>query len=47
MGQIKNASSELSRAKNIAATLGVKRAASYLHTRGYSIECALWLLCRK
>jgi hypothetical protein len=35
---------ELSRAKLIAKTLGVRNAAVYLRRRGWSIESALYIL---
>ncbi len=34
------------KARHIARTLGMFRAARYLATRGWSIEAALWALCR-
>lgn len=34
----------ITRARNIASSLGVRVAAGYLRDRGWSIEAALWIL---
>ena len=36
----------IERARHIARTLGVYRAARYLFARGYSVEAARWILLR-
>lgn len=38
---------QLERALYIRASLGVRSAAGYMKARGWSLEAALWWLCRR